>query len=70
MNTNTFDLDQAEKFMQLVEKAGVEFSAANVLKCIGFAKEAMRKGEVTVEAYFAAKRILLEKVEVASDLLN
>lgn len=67
MNTTQ---EQAEKFTQLIERAGVEFTAKNVLICIASAKLAMQRGEVSVEAYYAAKRILLERVEVASNFIN
>lgn len=61
---------QAEKFTKLIENAGVEMTAENVLKCIGFAKQAMQNGECSVEAYYAAKRILLEKLEVVNQWVN
>lgn len=61
---------QAEKFTKLIENAGVEMNAENVLKCIGYAKLAMQNGECSVEAYYAAKRILLEKLEVANVWVN
>ncbi len=61
---------QAEKFTKLIENAGVEMNAENVLKCIGFAKQAMQNGECSVEAYYAAKRILLEKLEVVNQWVN
>lgn len=69
MYTN-FEEEQAEQFLKLVGLAGVELTAENVLKCIGYAKQAMQNGEFSVEAYYAAKRILLEQVEVASNFIN
>lgn len=64
------DEKQAERFERLIEEAGLEFSAENILRCIEFAHAAMRKGECSVEAYYKAKELLLLKVEVASELLN
>lgn len=65
-----FDAESASKFAELCDKAGVEMTPENALKCIGFAKDAMTAGECSVEAYFVAKRLILECVEVASELLN
>lgn len=64
------DQAKAEAFEKMIEQAGVEFNAENVLKCIGFAKDAMLRGECSVETYYKAKEILLTKVEVASELIN
>lgn len=64
------DQAKAEMFERMIHEAGLELTAENVLKCIGFAKQAMLSGEVSVEAYYKAKEILLTKVEVASELLN
>lgn len=61
---------QAEHFASLIDKCGVDWTPENVLKCIGFAKDAMVRGECSVEAYYAAKKLLLEKVEVANHWVN
>lgn len=60
----------ASKFETIIEEAGVDLTPENVLKCIGFAKDAMLKGECSVEAYYAAKKLLLETVEVANHWVN
>lgn len=62
--------DQAEKFAELIEKAGVEFNAENVLRCIGFARQAMEQGECSVEVYYQAKALLLNRLECASLWIN
>lgn len=64
------DQAKAELFERMIEEAGVEFSAENVLRCIEFARLAMIKGECSVEAYYKAKEILISRVECASELLN
>jgi hypothetical protein len=68
MNNNV--QEQAERFAQLIEQAGVEFNAENVLRCIGFARKAMEQGECSVEVYYKAKRILLDRLECASLWIN
>lgn len=67
---NKLDVQQAEAFAKLIEDVGVEFTPENVLKCIGFAKDAMLKGECSVEAYYAAKKLLLDRVEVVNHWVN
>jgi len=62
--------EQAEKFASLIDKCGVEWTPENVLKCIGFAKVAMLNGECSVEAYYAAKKLLLDRVEVTNYWVN
>ena len=64
------DVEIANCFADLCDKAGVEMTPENALKCIGFAKDAMQAGECSVEAYYAAKNLILGRVEVASELLN
>jgi len=61
---------QAEHFAQLIDKCGVEWNAENVLKCIGFAKQAMQNGDVSVEAYYKAKTILINRLECANLWIN
>lgn len=62
---------EAEKaFANLCEQLGVEMTPENCLRCIEMARKAMLAGECSVEAYYAAKRLLIEKVEVASLYLN
>lgn len=68
MNRN--DENQAEYFTTLIEKSGIEMTAENVLRCIGFAKQAMEKGECSVEAYYRAKQILMGKIECANAWVN
>ena len=65
-----FDVENAKKFSEMCDRADVEMTAENALKCIGFAREAMLKGECSVEAYYVAKNLILSKVEVLSELLN
>lgn len=67
---NTHDRQAAETFVRMIEAAGVEFTPENCLKCIGYAKDAMRAGECSVEAYFHAKKLLLSMVEVQNSWLN
>ena len=67
---NKLDLEQAEKFAKLIEEAGVEFTPENALKCIGFARDAMRAGECSVEAFYRAKQIILTQVEVTDKWVN
>jgi hypothetical protein len=67
---NRFDNECASKFADLCDKAGVEMTPENALKCIGFAKDAMEAGECSVEAFYQAKYLILSRVEVASELLN
>lgn len=69
-NMNQTIQEQAARFERLMDQCGVEWNAENVLLCIAVAKEAMQHGEVSVEAYYAAKRILIERLEAASELLN
>jgi hypothetical protein len=64
------EIAQAERFATLCEQYGVELTPENVLRCIGYAKEAMLAGECSVEAYYSAKKILLEKVEVTDKWVN
>lgn len=64
------DQDYAKQFADLCDKSGVEMTPENCLLCIGFAKEAMRAGEVSVETYFAAKNLLIGRVELANDWVN
>jgi len=61
---------QAEYFAQLIDECGVEWNAENVLKCIGFAKQAMQNGDVSVEAYYKAKTILINRLECANLWIN
>lgn len=61
---------QAEEFASIIEKAGVEYTPENVVKCFGFAKQAMREGVCSVEAYYRAKEILLFKLECANEWVN
>jgi hypothetical protein len=67
---NKVDLEQAEKFAKLIEDAGVEFTPENALKCIGFARDAMKAGECSVEAFYRAKQIILTQVEVTDKWVN
>ena len=67
---NKLDIEQAEKFAKLIEEAGVEFTPENALKCIGFARDAMRAGECSVEAFYRAKQIILTQVEVTDKWVN
>jgi len=62
--------EQAERFAQLIEQAGVEFNAENVLRCIGFARKAMEQGECSVEVYYQAKAILINRLECATLWIN
>ena len=64
------DAEIANRFADLCDKAGVEMTPENALKCIGFARDAMKSGECSVEAFYAAKNLILSRVEVASELLN
>jgi hypothetical protein len=61
--------NEREKFVALFDKLA-PLSAKDVLKCIEFAKLAMLNGECSVEAYYAAKNILLTEVETDSLLVN
>ena len=67
---NKLDIEQAEKFAKLIEEAGVEFTPENALKCIGFARDAMKAGECSVEAFYRAKQIILSQVEVTDKWVN
>lgn len=64
------DVEQAERFANLCEEAGVELTPENALKCIGFARDAMRAGECSVEAFYRAKQIILTQVEVTDKWVN
>lgn len=64
------DQNQVSNFDKLIAEAGVELNAANILKCIGFAKQAMLAGECSVEAYYKAKELLLLKVECVNEWVN
>lgn len=69
MNQKTVQ-EHAERFAQLIEQAGVEFNAENVLRCIGFARQAMERGECSVEVYYQAKAILINRLECANLWIN
>jgi hypothetical protein len=62
--------EQATHFATLIDKCGVDWTPENVLKCIGFAKQAMQAGEVSVEAYYKAKTILISRLECATLWMN
>lgn len=62
--------EYAEQFLQLIEQAGVEFNAENVLRCIGFARDAMLRGECSVEVYYQAKAILINRLECDTLWMN
>lgn len=64
------DQEKVSIFEKLIEEAGVELNAENILKCIGFAKQAMLAGECSVEAYYKAKELLLSKVECVNEWVN
>jgi hypothetical protein len=67
---NDRDIQMANTFVSMCERAGVEMTPENCLKCIGFAKDAMLAGECSVEAYYHAKKILLGMVEVSNVWVN
>lgn len=67
---NTQDRKAVHNLVTLCERAGVEMTPENCLKCIGFAKDAMLAGECSVEAYYHAKNILLGMVEVSNAWVN
>lgn len=67
---NKLDAHQAEAFAKLIEDAGIEMTPENALKCIGFARDAMRAGECSVEAFYRAKQIILSQVEVTDKWVN
>lgn len=61
---------QAEYFAELIDKCGVEWNAENALRCIEIAKQAMKNGECSVEAYYQAKFLLLNRLECATPWVN
>lgn len=61
--------NEREKFVALFGVLG-PLSAKDALKCIELARLAMLNGECSVEAYYAAKNILLSEVETPSLLIN
>lgn len=67
---NQFDREIAEKFVSLCDRAGVALTPENIIKCIGFARQAMLDGECSVEAYYHAKNLLLTQVETANEWIN
>ena len=58
------------KFEALIESAGGTFTPEMALQCLELAKEMMKRGETSVENYYACKYILLERVVAPSQLLN
>ena len=58
------------KFLQIIEAPGVELTPAVVLVCIEHARQAMIVGEVSVEAYYAAKNILIDRCVMTSEAIN
>lgn len=67
---NKLDVQRAEAFAKLIEDSGLELTPENALKCIGFARDAMRAGECSVEAFYRAKQIILTQVEVTDKWVN
>lgn len=67
---NIQDQKAVEAFETMIDEAGVEMNAENVLRCIEFAKQAMQKGECSVEAFYKAKEILLTKLECVNEWVN
>lgn len=64
------DVREAEKFSDLCAKSGVDMTPENALRCIAYAKQAMTDGLCSVEAYYIAKKLILEQVEVANHWVN
>lgn len=58
------------RFESLIEAAGGVFTADMALKCIEFARQMMVNGEVSVEHYYACKKILLDRVEAANEFMH
>lgn len=67
---NTQNEKAVERFANMIDEAGIEMTAENVLRCIEFAKQAMKSGECSVEAFYKAKEILLMKLECANEWVN
>jgi len=70
MTPTKADRLQAERFANLCDSSGVEMTPENCLKCIGFAKDAMQRGDVSVEAFFVARNLLMNMVEVSNGWTN
>jgi hypothetical protein len=70
-----FDMRQAtntekNKFLKMIEDTGVEMTPSVVLMCIEHARQMMLTGEVSVEAYYAAKNILVDRCVMTSEAIN
>jgi hypothetical protein len=58
------------KFLKIIEDTGVELTPSVVLMCIEHARQLMLNGDVTVEAYYAAKNILVDRCVMTSEAIN
>lgn len=61
--------NEREKLMSLFDSVG-PLSGKDVLRCIEIARDAMLRGECSVEAYYFAKKVLISEVETASLWIN
>lgn len=58
------------KFIQIIEDTGVELTPRVVLMCIEHARQMMIAGEVEVEAFYEAKKILIDRCVMTSEAIN
>lgn len=59
-----------EYFENLIADSGVVLTPALTLEIIEAARQLMLNGETTVEAFYAAKRALVERCVMESEAIN
>lgn len=55
--------DRFEYVFELFEKNEIQYTPRECLACIEIAKQAMKQGHCTVEAYWNAKTLLIDRLE-------
>jgi len=62
--------DVIESVRESFLASGLDLSPENALKAIEFARQKMKAGEISAEAFLKAREIILVSVPTPSDLLN
>lgn len=62
--------EKFEQVFELFEKNGIQYTSRECLACIEIAKQAMKNGQCTVEAYWDAKALLINRLECNTNWEN